>query len=266
MKHVRSIRLALFCVLTCAVAALAQAQQPSTAAAPRAQQRNLIIGVLNVADAIASHPVITDDMPALAEKGRLEEIEYGKVQQEIQEKSNKLQQEYKVGTPEYEEQIDSLRKQLADAQIKLQKAYENLQAQRTQCMFRAYKDLQAAVQQVATQNGILIVHTKVKVAAPENANVSEEVVALQEAENNLVIWNRPECDITEQVKNALAANVGVSKQASASSPLSNLGNQALNVAGAPAAQPRANVQTPLANPAQNQLAPRAAANPVAPRR
>ena len=56
---------------------------------------------------------------------------------------------------------------------------------------------------------------------------------LQEADQNTIVWNRPECDITEQVKNQLEAAVGAPKSAAsaaASSPLANLGDQAINAA------------------------------------
>ena len=119
--------------------------------------------------------------------------------------------------------------------------------QRTQLLFRAYKDLQAAIQEVAKQNGVLIVHSKVKIAADPEANVSEEFLTLQEADQNTIVWNRPECDITELVKAQLLATVGASAEpAAASSPLEgNIGAQAVSAAKSPLKAPVSSANAPV---------------------
>lgn len=229
MKSFRLILSALLCATLSVAAGSAQAQQAS-AAQPRVQ-RNLLVGVVDLRAVLANHPVVTDEIPALTQKLRLEQVEFGKAQQEAQANLEKLQQTYKVGTPEYEDQMGAVRKSLSDAQFKAEEAQQKIVMQRTQLLFRAYKDLQAAIQEVAKLNGILIVHSKVKLNADSEANVSEEFLTLQEADQNTIVWNRPECDITEQVKAQLAKAVGVSspkKADDAESPLANLGSQAIN--------------------------------------
>lgn len=229
VKSFRLILSALLCATLSVAAGSAQAQQAS-AAQPRVQ-RNLLVGVVDLRAVLANHPVVTDEIPALTQKLRLEQVEFGKAQQEAQANLEKLQQTYKVGTPEYEDQMGAVRKSLSDAQFKAEEAQQKIVMQRTQLLFRAYKDLQAAIQEVAKLNGILIVHSKVKLNADSEANVSEEFLTLQEADQNTIVWNRPECDITEQVKAQLAKAVGVSspkKADDAESPLANLGSQAIN--------------------------------------
>ena len=243
MKSFRLILSALLCAVLSVAAGSAQAQQAqqASAAQPRAQ-RNLLVGVVDLRAVLANHPVVTDEIPALTQKLRLEQVEFGKAQQEAQANLEKLQQTYKVGTPEYEDQMGSVRKSLSDAQFKAEEAQQKIVMQRTQLLFRAYKDLQAAIQEVAKQNGILIVHSKVKLNADSEANVSEEFLTLQEADQNTIVWNRPECDITEQVKAQLARSVGVSTQkkaADAESPLANLGSQAINASQVAPAAPNA---------------------------
>ena len=234
VKSFRLILSALLCATLSVAAGGAQAQQASSAQASAAQpraQRNLLVGVVDLRAVLANHPVVTDEIPALTQKLRLEQVEFGKAQQEAQANLEKLQQTYKVGTPEYEDQMGAVRKSLSDAQFKAEEAQQKIVMQRTQLLFRAYKDLQAAIQEVAKLNGILIVHSKVKLNADSEANVSEEFLTLQEADQNTIVWNRPECDITEQVKAQLAKAVGVStpkKAADAESPLANLGSQAIN--------------------------------------
>lgn len=250
MKSFRLILSALLCAVLSVAAGSAQAQQAqqASAAQPRAQ-RNLLVGVVDLRAVLANHPVVTDEIPALTQKLRLEQVEFGKAQQEAQANLEKLQQTYKVGTPEYEDQMGSVRKSLSDAQFKAEEAQQKIVMQRTQLLFRAYKDLQAAIQEVAKQNGILIVHSKVKLNADSEANVSEEFLTLQEADQNTIVWNRPECDITEQVKAQLARSVGVSTQkkaADAESPLANLGSQAINASQVAPAAPNAQA-VPAAN-------------------
>ncbi len=236
MKHVRSFIPALVGVLACVFVCGAQAQQPQQGAKAATAKPNLLVGVIDLRAVVSNHPIIADNLPELGRQMQALEVEVAKAQQEAQDKLNKLQQELKAGTDEYNEQMNLIRKNLTDVQFKAQDAQEKLIVQRTQYLFKAYKDIQSAVRAVALQNGILIVHTKIKVTPAENANVPEEVVALQEADNNTIVWNRPECDITEQVKQALAATVGAPKQQAPESPLSNLGGQALSAAQAAPAQ------------------------------
>ena len=235
VKQFRLILSALLCASLCIAVETAQAQQPAAAngaTAQRAQQRNLLVGVVDLRAVLSNHPIVADQIPALTQKLQMVQIEFTKAQQEAQDRLNKLQQAYKVGTPEYDEQMGAIRKELSDAQFKAEDAQQKVVMERTQLLFRAYKDLQAAIQEVAKQNGVLIVHSKVKITADPDANVSEEFLTLQEADQNTIVWNRPECDITEQVKSQLVASVGAPKSAASadSSPLANLGDQAINAA------------------------------------
>ena len=235
VKQIRLILSALLCASLCIAVETAQAQQPAAAngaTAQRAQQRNLLVGVVDLRAVLSNHPIVADQIPALTQKLQMVQIEFTKAQQEAQDRLNKLQQAYKVGTPEYDEQMGAIRKELSDAQFKAEDAQQKVVMERTQLLFRAYKDLQAAIQEVAKQNGVLIVHSKVKITADPDANVSEEFLTLQEADQNTIVWNRPECDITEQVKSQLVASVGAPKSAASAdaSPLANLGDQAINAA------------------------------------
>ncbi len=249
MKRVRLFIPALVGLLTCIFVCGAQAQQQQPAAGAKPAPKALLVGVIDLRAVVSNHPIIADNIQELGKQMQALDVEVAKAQQEAQDKLSKLQQEFKAGSDEYNEQMNLIRKNLTDVQFKAQDAQEKLIVQRTQYLFKAYKDVQAAVKTVAVNNGILIVHTKIKVTPAENANVPEEVVALQEADNNTIVWNRPECDITEQVKQVLAAAVGTPKQQGDASPLSNLGSQALNAAGA-----NATVNAP-----QTTLAPNASA-------
>jgi Skp family chaperone for outer membrane proteins len=272
VKHVRLILLALLCASLCIAVESAQAQQAAAngangATAQRAQ-RNLLVGVVDLRTVLANHPIVADQIPALSQKLQMISIEFTKAQQEAQDQLNKLQQTYKVGSPEYDEQMASIRKELSDAQFKAEDAQQKIIMDRTQLLFRAYKDLQSAIQEVARQNGVLIVHSKVTIPPEANANVSEEFLTLQEADQNTIVWNRPECDITELVKAQLVAAVGAPKGGPAdASPLGNLGAQAMNAAQT---QPQPSAQPQQTVGAQNRVgaaAPRTATAPsVAPRR
>ena len=100
-----------------APAAGASAGTSASAAAPRAQ-RNLLVGVVDLRAILSIHPIVADQIPALTQKVQMEQVEFSKIGQDAQEKINKLQQTYKVGTPEYDEQMAVIRKSLSDAQFK----------------------------------------------------------------------------------------------------------------------------------------------------
>lgn len=237
MKHVRLILSALLCASLCVAVESAQAQQNAAASngtTAQSVKRNLLVGVVDLRSVLSNHPIVADQIPALTQKLQMVQVEFTKAQQEAQDKLGKLQQAYKVGTPEYDEQMGDIRKELSDAQFKAEDAQQKIVMERTQLLFRAYKDLQSAIQEVARKNGVLIVHSKVKLVAEPEANVSEEFLTLQEADQNTIVWNRPECDITEMVKEQLAAAVGTPKGevAANSSPLGNLGAQAITASQA----------------------------------
>ncbi|MDO5308774.1 MAG: OmpH family outer membrane protein [Planctomycetia bacterium] len=278
MRKVSSLVATLVCVALCAVASFAQAQQP-TAPQPAASATNnatnarksLIVGVVDLRSIVQSHPIMVDEIPALGAKLQQENLELVKVRQEAEQNMAKLAQEFKAGSPEYEERIVGLRKEVSDAQFKAAEAQQKIIAQRTQLLYRVFKDLQAAVQAVAVQNGVIIVHAKVKLTPTPDSNVSEEVVALEEADNNTIVWNRPECDLTDAVIKQLHATVGTPNgdlNASNSTPLNaNLGAQALSAAATPAnQQPATAAATAARQPAAAQPAARTANSTVPQRR
>ncbi len=233
MKHARMIFTALTCALLCFVSDFVQAQQAQSAA-PQARataQKNLLVGVVDLRSVLQNHPVVVDDIPALSLQLQQEQVTLSKAKEDADKKVASLQKEYNLalGTPEFEDKVGVVRKEYSDAEFKAREVQQKLVAQRTQLLFKAYQDLQQAIETVAKQNGIIIVHSKIKLAVPEDASVSKEVVALEEADQNSIIWNRPECDITEQVKKQLTVIAGTpSQKAEVGSSLNNLGTQALN--------------------------------------
>lgn len=261
MKNVRTLTRSLLCASLCLVCGLAEAQQPAarqaapTAAAPRAAvqpTRNLLIGVIDMRSVLERHPSVADKMPELVKKLQAEEGKLMQARQAADKDLAGIQAEFEVGSPEYTERTRAIREKLTAAGFEAQEVQETLVAERTKILYQAYVDVQDAIKAVAQQNGILIVHSKIKLDAA--GKVPEEVAALQEADSNPIVWNRPECDITDAVIKQLAAKVGEpkTKAAPTQTALSNVGQQAMQAA-APAASRAA--------------APRAATAPTAaPRR
>lgn len=243
MKHARKLFLALSCAVLCLVCGFTQAQQaqPASGQAPAARKApNLLVGVVDLRSVLQTHPVVVTEIPALSAKLQEEQVALAKAKEEADNKVAKLQQELNLayGTPEFEEKVSDIRKDFSDAEFKAREVQQKLVAQRTQLLFQAYTDLQNAIEVVAKQNGILIVHSKVKIAVPENSGVSKEAVQLEEADQNTIIWNRPECDITEQVKAQLAVVAKASNAVGGTTnPLDNLGAQAINARANSAAAP-----------------------------
>ena len=269
MKHTRTISQALACALLCLVSGLAQAQQPQPAGNAQPQARtaakNLLVGVVDLRAVLQTHPVIADQIPALSLQLQEEQVALNKAREKADQDVAKLQKEYNLtfGSPEFEEKVGGVRKEFSDAEFKAREVQNRLVAERTQLLFKAYEDLQKAIETVAKQNGIIIVHSKIKIAVPENASVSKEVVALEEADQNTIIWNRPECDITEQVKAQLATIAGTPKTTAPANggSLNNLGSQAMNA--------RSNAAAPAngaLNATSTSQAPRAASAPNPQRR
>jgi Skp family chaperone for outer membrane proteins len=248
VKNVRTLTRSLLCASLCLVCGLAEAQQAAPRAAAQAspqpaRQTNLLVGVIDMRAVLERHPGVADQMPALIKSLQAEEQKLMKARQDADKEVAGVQAEFEVGSQEYTDRVNAIRKQLADAGFEAQGAQDAIVAERTKILYQAYVDVQAAIKTVALQNGILIVHSKIKFDAA--GKIPEEVVALQEADQNPIVWHRPECDVTDAVIKQLAAKVGEPKTktgASAQSPLSNLGQQAMQTAGgasnAPAA-PRA---------------------------
>lgn len=246
VKHASTIFSALTCALLCLAGSFAQAQQAqqpaakTTAQARPAAQTNLLVGVVDLRSVLQNHPIVVDELPALGLKLQEEQVSLTKARDEADKKVASLQKEYSqmIGTPEFEEKVGVVRKEFSDAEFKAREVQQKLVAQRTQLLFKAYEDLQKAIEDVARQKGILIVHSKIVIAVPENATVSKEVVALEEADQNTIVWNRPECDITEYVKARLTEIAGSPKQkAENGGGLNNLGAQALSARAQAGAAP-----------------------------
>lgn len=235
MKYARKLFLALPCAALVLVSSFAQAQQakPASSAAPQARTatKSLIVGVVDLRSVLQGHPLIAEQIPALGLELQKEQQALALAREEADTQVAKLQKEFNLayGTPEFEDKVSDVRKKLSDAEFKTRELQQKLVVQRTQLLFKAYEDLQKAITMVAQKNGIIIVHSKVKIAVPEDSAVSKEAVKLEEADQNTIVWNRPECDITEQVKEQLEAIAGkATAAATASNPLDNLGSQALN--------------------------------------
>ncbi|MBQ5788985.1 MAG: OmpH family outer membrane protein [Thermoguttaceae bacterium] len=250
MKNVRSLTRSLLCASLCLVCGLAEAQQPaarqaapasaSRAAASQTAPRNLLVAVIDMRAVLERHPGVADKMPALVERMKAEEQKLMQARQAADKEVAGVQAEFEVGSQEYTDRVNNIRKTLSDATFAAQGAQDAIVAERTKILYQAYVDVQEAIKTVAQANGVLIVHSKIKFDAA--GKIPEEVAALQEADSNPIVWNRPECDITEAVIKQLAAKVGEPKtQAPAQGALSNLGQQAMQAAsGAPAsAAPRA---------------------------
>jgi Skp family chaperone for outer membrane proteins len=229
---------------------LAEAQQPAArqaapaagqrAAAQQTAPRNLLVAVIDMRAVLERHPGVADKMPALVERLKAEEQKLMQARQAADKEIAGVQAEFEVGSQEYTDRVNNIRKNLSDASFEAQGAQDAIIAERTKILYQAYVDVQDAIKTVAQANGVLIVHSKIKFEAA--GKVPEEVAALQEADSNPIVWNRPECDITEAVIKQLAAKIGEpTAKAPAQGALSNLGQQAMQAAGsAPSAgTPRA---------------------------
>ena len=257
MKNVRSLTRSLLCASLCLVCGLAEAQQPAArqaasnaaqASAQPARQPSLLVGVIDMRAVLERHPSVAEKMPALVQRLQGEEQKLMQARQAADKEIAGVQAEVDVGSQEYTERTRSIREKLTAAGFEAQEAQEAIYAERTKLLYKVYTDVQDAIQTVAQQKGVLIVHSKFKLDAA--GKVPEEVVALQEADQNPVVWNRPECDITDAVIKQLAAKVGAPKTqpgaAATQTALSNVGQQAMQAAAS--------------------TAPRAAAPNAAPRR
>ena len=242
--------IALCGALFCAVSAL-QAQQPQQA--QQSQPRALLIGVVDMPSVLQSHPITVDEMPILRDSFAKERLEAQKYEQTCMKQVEQIKQQYKMGTPQFDEATKPIREGLRQAEIQLQDRQAEVMNQVNQLQYKIYTDVQKAVQQVAERKGILIVHTKIKL---DRKGVAEEVAAVQEADANpTLVWNHPACDITEDVKAALAVIAGTPQgNAATGGALDNISSQAQVNAAQPAAKTAA--AAAAAQPARAAAQPR----------
>lgn len=175
-----------------------------------AQQVNLLIGVLDTLSVIQKHPIVVDQISLIEQSFQKEVLEFKKFQQSCAKKAEEIGNTYKIGTSEYDEQLRPLRDQLRNAEIQMQEKQSKLSQEVNKLQFKVYSDIQEAVQTVCQQKGIIVVFTKIKTP---RKGISEEMATVRDADSNLVVWNRPECDITQDVIATLGQRVGVPKTA-----------------------------------------------------
>lgn len=173
-----------------------------------AQQQSLIVGVINLPEVLQKHPAMVDEMKMLRDSFEKDAKDVVLFRQNLMKKAEELKTAFRIGTDEYEAQLRPIRDQLREVESQLQEKQNKIQGQVNKLQYRAYVDIMKAIEYVAGQRGIVVVHLRLKL---DRANISEEVAALQEADANTVVWARPECDITNDVITVLAQMVGVPK-------------------------------------------------------
>ncbi|MDO5579642.1 MAG: OmpH family outer membrane protein [Planctomycetia bacterium] len=184
----------------------------------QAQQVSLLIGIVDLPSVLQKHPIIVDQVSLIQQSFQKEKLEFTRFEQDCQKRVAALAQEHKIGTPEYEAAISPIREELRQKERGFLEKQQKIQAEATKLQFKAVQDVRTAIETVAAQKGIITVLQKFKV---NRKNVSEEIAALQEMDN-LVVWNRPECEITQDVIAVLAQMVGTPK----GNPLGAISNQA----------------------------------------
>lgn len=229
--------LGLSLVLAMSVSAFAQ-QQPQPAAnaqaqaAAQAKAPAIIVAVVDLPSLIKSHPVTADEVPMLQEQFKKEALEAQKAQQNYQKEMEKITREYNIGTPQFEEAVKPIKEGMRNLEAQMQDKQAEMQNRLVPLQYRVYSDIQKAVEKVAREKRAYIVHAKVSV---DRTGISEELAAVREADaNGSLVWNRPECDITEDVRAVLAQIAGTPKGGTAS--LNSLAAQAAGAAQTPAPQ------------------------------
>ncbi|MGI5832517.1 MAG: OmpH family outer membrane protein [Thermoguttaceae bacterium] len=232
-------------LLMLAMPLVANAQQAqSQAANAQTKTRALIIAVVDLPSLIKAHPVTTDEVPMLQEQFKKEALEAQKAQQDFQKQMESVTREYNIGTPQFEEAVRPIKEGMRQLEAQMQDKQAEMQNRLVPLQYKVYSDIQEAVKKVAYEKGVIIVHAKVTV---DRTGMSEELAAVKEADaNGTLVWNRPECDITEDVKATLVQVAGAAKRGSDS--LNSLAAQAADAAKTPAPQrPAAGTQPRAAN-------------------
>ena len=226
--EVKKFYLGLFLMLAMPLAAFAQQAQPQ--AAP-AKSPALIVAVVDLPALIKVHPVTVDEVPMLQEQFKKDALEAQKTQQNYQKEMEKVSREYNIGTPQFEDAVRPIKEGMRNLEAQMQDKQAEMQNRMVPLQYKVYSDIQKAVEKVAYEKRAYIVHAKVSV---DRTGISEELAAVREADaNGSLVWNRPECDITEDVKAALAQIAGTPKGGAQS--LNSLAAQAAGAAQQPAA-------------------------------
>lgn len=245
----KNFYLGLFLMLVMPVAAFAQ----QAAGAPQAKSPAIIVAVVDLPSLIKAHPVTVDEVPMLQEQFKKEALEAQKTQQNYQKEMEKVTREYNIGTPQFEEAVRPIKEGMRQLEAQMQDKQADMQNRLVPLQYKVYSDIQKAVEKVAYEKRAYIVHAKVKV---DRTGMSEELAAVKEADaNGTLVWNRPECDITEEVKAALVQIAGTPKGGADS--LTSLAAQAAdaaNTSAAPKAQPTAAQARPAAGAQQRSAA------------
>ena len=229
----------LFSVL--AMPMMVNGQSNSADSQAAAKKRAIIVAVVDLPSLIKTHPVTVDEVPMLQEEFKKDAIEAQKKQQDYQKEMEKITKEYNIGTPQFEEAVRPIKDGMRELEAQMQDKQAAMQNRLVPLQYKVYADIQKAVDIVARDRGAVIVHAKVKI---DRTGMSEELAAVKEADaNGTLVWNREECDITNQVQEVLTKIAGAPKGGDAGS----LNSLAAQAAGAAAGASRTNLQ-PAAQP------------------
>lgn len=220
----KSIWFPLAFIMTFALTAPLAAQQA---------QPPLWFGVLDMPSIIKVHPITVDSLPLIQQSAQKNALAFEEYKKTYNKQVQQLQQQYKLGTPQFEEAVKPLNDSFRQAQNDAQDQLNKITGEVSKLEYQVYQDIQKAVETVAGQKGIIFVQCKVRM---DRQGVTEEVAAVQELMGNMpLVWNRSECDITEDVKATLLQITGPPKTAGA---LNNISGQvSTGVPGAPQSNP-----------------------------
>ncbi len=201
MRVKRLVLTILFCL---ALPLIANAQQTQTPQQPR--RTPLYVGVVDLQELIKAHPITATEVPALQAELQKDKLEADKKQREYEKQMEQVSKEFKYGSPQFEDAVQPIKEGMRTLQNEMQDKLAEMQKRATPLQYQVYSDIQKAVDAVAREKGIVVVHTKLKI---DRTGISEEVAAVQEADlNPTLVWNRPECDLTEAVKAKLSEITG----------------------------------------------------------
>ncbi len=213
MKKICSILAVLF-LFAASAFAQQQPQQPQ-------QQQAVLIGVVDLPSVFQKHPLIADNLRLIQEDVQKDSIELAKARQAAQKQLDALKQQFKIGSDEYNNQLRPIQESLQNKERSLQEKQTKIKLDVAKIQYKVYQDVKAAIEHIAYQKGIVAVFIKISI---HQKDVMEELIALQELEANTIVWNRPECNITNDVLAVLAQTVGVPKNNSGSA-LNNISGQ-----------------------------------------
>jgi len=211
VRNKRGIVFILTAVFVAGMLGTAFAQGTGAAPAAASPQANRpTVAVVDMVVLLRAHPKLNDDLKNFNTQLNGVRTQQANEEQKLQNDAKIVMEKYKVGTPEYTQEMEKLEKRMLEFRTNQSKMQREFAMQDMKIKYSAFKSIREEIQNFAARAGVAVV-LDVRGIDPEQG----ELENAQEEVGQTVVWNAPGVNMTVQIVQLLNQKYGSTYPATA---------------------------------------------------